>query len=55
MKKRALRAKLVHKFNTPVFLIEVWQDGNILLTSSNDYFIFTPLYETINFINNNYE
>lgn len=55
MKKRALRAKLVLKFNTPSFTIEVWQDGNILLISSDDYFIFTSLEETINFIKNNYE
>ena len=55
MKKRALRAKLVHKFNTPIFTIEVWQDGNILLNSPDDYYVFTSLEESINFIKNNYE
>ena len=55
MKKRALRAKLVHKFNTPLFVVEVWQDGNILLTSLEDYYIFTSLDESINSIKNNYE
>ena len=55
LKKRVLRAKLVHKFNKPVFTIEVWQDGNILLNSLEDYYVFTSLEESINFINNNYE
>lgn len=55
MKKRALRAKLVHKFNTPSITLEVWQDSSVLLHVMEDYYIFHSLEESINFIHNNYE
>lgn len=48
MKKRALRVKLVPKFNTPSIIIEVWQDSSVLLHVMEDYYIFTSLEESIN-------
>ena len=55
MKKRPLRAKLVHQFEKPSICIEVWQDGHVLLNLPNDYYIFNSVEECNNFISNNYD